>query len=60
MKTRIRHITDLPLFPFLPFVPLALFGGLLALSTITLLKVRRLSRHLDERTLAEPALQPAG
>jgi hypothetical protein len=59
MKTRIRHITDLPMFPFLPFVPLALFGGLLALSTITLLKVRRLSRAMDERRSPEPTLQPA-
>ena len=59
MKTRIRHITDLPLFPILPLVPLALFGGLLALSTLTLLKVRRLARVMDERTAAQPILEPA-
>jgi len=42
----------IPLFPFIPIVPVALFAGSIALSIISLVKVRRLSRSLDQATPA--------
>jgi len=41
-----RELRKIPLFPYVPIVPVALFAGSIALSIISLVKVRRLSRSL--------------
>jgi hypothetical protein len=45
---RIKSVKDVPLFPVIPFVPLALFLGAWVTSIRALVRVRRLERRLAE------------
>jgi hypothetical protein len=45
---RIKSIKDLPLFPVIPFLPVAIFIASLATSIRALVRVRRLERRLTE------------
>jgi hypothetical protein len=43
----IREIRKAPFFPFLPFGPLLLAGGLFALEAVILRHLRRIARSVD-------------
>ena len=45
---RIKSTKDLPLFPIIPFVPVALFLGSLVTSIRAFMRIRRLERRLSE------------
>jgi len=59
MKRAHRRIREVPFFPLVPFVPLVLVGGLLALSTITMIGVRRLLRSMEQLLPPGQEDQPA-
>jgi len=46
MKTRL--VRNLPLFPLVPFVPLAIVTGLVALQVFTLRRLHRLACAIDD------------
>jgi hypothetical protein len=47
---QISSIRNLPFFPVIPFVPVAIFAGLLTTSIMALVRIRRLERRLAGAT----------
>ena len=48
MRSRLRDLRRAPFYPLVPFVPLAIVSGMLALEVFVLARLRRLSRSVDE------------
>ncbi|HZS41458.1 MAG TPA: hypothetical protein VFF06_31730 [Polyangia bacterium] len=44
----LKRIRKAPFFPIVPFVPMAIMGGLIALEAIMLVRMRKLARSVDE------------
>jgi len=59
MKSILNNLKKIPLFPVIPLVPAMIVGGMVAMSVMTLAKVRRISRSLDELRLHPQGAVPA-
>jgi hypothetical protein len=51
-RSALGEVRELPLYPFLPFVPLGLFAVSLGLQLAILARVERLARKLEQAELA--------
>jgi hypothetical protein len=47
MSPLIRRLQKVPAFPLIPFMPMLIAGGLLALSILTFTRVVRLNRAME-------------
>jgi hypothetical protein len=56
-----KHMKKMGLFPFVPLVPLAMAGGLIALEVFTLRRLRSLNTKVDSLLGSQPleGAQPA-
>jgi hypothetical protein len=56
MKPMLRRIRNAPFFPIVPFVPMAILGGLIALEAFTFARLRKLARRIETlHALERPA-----
>ena len=52
----LRRIRNAPFFPIVPFVPMAILGGLIALEAFTFARLRKLARRIETlHALERPA-----
>ena len=54
----LKRIRKLPLFPVVPFVPLALLGGVIGLEVFLLAKLRKLSDQVESLAQAQALAAP--